>query len=103
MFIIHLQARQPKMKDDTKPTARGRASIEPITFSPFVIFSTSSRASPKMGGITIRNENCASDSFLLPNSRPVAMVLPERDTPGSTATACASPMMKASFIEICSF
>ena len=56
-----------------------------------------------MGGMTIRNENCASDSFLLPSSSPVAMVLPERDSPGITAQAWAIPMMKASFQEIFSF
>ena len=55
----------------------------------------SSRASPRMGGMTIRNENWAIFSFLLPSIRPVAMVLPERLRPGSTAQACAMPMTKA--------
>ena len=103
MLIIHLQAMQPNTKAARKPTTSGTVSMLPITFSPLAIFSVSSRASPKMGGITMRNENWASDSFLLPSSRPVAMVDPERDTPGSTATACARPMIKASFIEMCSF
>ena len=56
---------------------------------------TSSRASPRMGGMTMRNENWASFSFLLPSRRPVAMVLPERERPGRTATAWAIPMTKA--------
>ena len=45
--------------------------------------------------ITISNENWASFSFLLPSRRPVAMVEPDRDRPGSTATAWAMPMTKA--------
>ena len=97
MLIIHLQAMQPKMKDAKKPTmaATGEmplmASLKPTSN----ISLTSSRASPRMGGMTIRKENCASFSFLLPSSKPVAMVLPERERPGITAQACAIPMMKA--------
>ena len=60
----------------------------------------SSSASPRIGGITIRNENCASFSLLSPSRSPVAMVEPERDRPGSTATACAKPMTNASAMEI---
>ena len=56
---------------------------------------TSRRASPRMGGMTIRKENCASFSLLLPRRRPVAMVLPERERPGNTARAWAMPMTKA--------
>ena len=100
MLIIHLQAMHPEMNAARKPTMRGRVEMLPKTSSPFIIFITSSNASPRMGGITMRNENCASDSFLLPSSRPVAMVLPERDSPGMTAHACAMPMMRASFHEM---
>ena len=52
-------------------------------------------ASPSIGGITIRKENCAYFSFELPNKSPVAIVVPERDKPGSTAHACAIPIMNA--------
>ena len=55
----------------------------------------SRRASPRMGGMTMRKENCASFSFLLPSNRPVAMVLPERESPGRTAAAWAIPITKA--------
>lgn len=66
-------------------------------------FRTSSKASPKIGGITIKNENCAKCSFLFPNIRPVAIVEPERERPGITAHACATPIIKASFIDKDSF
>ena len=35
----------------------------------------------------IRNENCASFSFLSPSIKPVAIVEPERESPGNTAHA----------------
>ncbi len=57
---------------------------------------SSNNASPKIGMSTMRNENLATCSFLLPNIIPVAMVEPERDKPGKTATAWAKPIMKAS-------
>ena len=40
-----------------------------------------------MGMITMRNEKRATRSRLSPSRMPVAMVVPERDRPGSTATA----------------
>ncbi len=59
-------------------------------------FIKSRRASPKIGIITIRNENRATCSFLFPSMSPVAIVVPERESPGKTATACERPMMNAS-------
>ena len=103
MFIIHLHAKHPDTKAAMNPTANGSMSMPPKTSSPFTAFITSSNASPNIGGITIRNENCASDSFLLPSSKPVAIVLPERERPGITAHACAKPIIKASFRLIFSF
>ena len=44
----------------------------------------------------MRKENCATDSFLFPRIRPVAMVVPERERPGSTAIACPKPIINAS-------
>ena len=102
MLIIHLQAMHPLTNAATKPTTRGNVSMPANASSPLAAFKTSSNASPSMGGMTIRNENWARFSFLLPSSKPVAMVEPERESPGSTAAAWARPMMKASFIEICS-
>ena len=51
---------------------------------------------PRIGASTIRKENWATLSLRLPRISPVAIVVPERDRPGSVATACARPMMKAS-------
>ena len=103
MFIIHLQAKQPDTKAAMNPTVNGKTSMPPKASSPFTAFKISSKASPNIGGITIRNENWANDSFLLPRSKPVAMVLHERDKPGITAQACAKPIMNASLMLILSF
>ncbi len=98
--IITLHARQPLTKAATKPMSRGCHSM---VSGSFINLMPSNKASPKIGGMTMRNENCAKSAFLTPNSRPVAMVEPERDKPGNTATACAQPMMKASNSEISFF
>ena len=105
MLIIHLQATQPDTKAATKPTANTPSEMSPITEAApyFTIFMVSSRASPRMGGMTMRKENWASLSLLLPRMSPVAMVEPERDRPGITATAWARPMMKASLRLMFSF
>ena len=55
-----------------------------------------SNVSPRMGIMTIRNENEATFSRLSPRSIPVAMVVPERLRPGRTAIDCAMPMTNAS-------
>ena len=70
-----------------KPIIKEEVEISPPNDSPFIIFNVSNNASPKIGGITIKKENCANFSFLLPNKSPVAIVLPERDKPGMTAHA----------------
>jgi undecaprenyl-diphosphatase len=57
ILIIHLQARQPDTNAATKPTIIGNASMPPRASSPFRPFKRSSNASPKIGGITMRNEN----------------------------------------------
>ena len=105
--IIHLQAIHPLTKAAKNPDIiadKGSASAAPFA----VRYSCdgakmclkSIRASPRIGGITIRNENCASFCFELPRSSPVAIVEPERDSPGRTATVCAMPMMKACSVEM---
>ena len=86
-----------------KPTINDKVGISPAIASPFIIFIPSSSASPNIGGITIRKENCASFALLSPNNKPVAIVLPERDNPGNTAHACARQMINASYIEMFSF
>ena len=93
MPIINLQAKQPTPKADMKPQRSGSESIEERLISPP---TTSKSISPRIGASTIRNENCATADFLLPSRIPVAMVVPERESPGIDATACDRPMMKAS-------
>ena len=48
-----------------------------------------------MGTSTMRKENLETSLRCTPSSRPVEMVVPERDRPGRTASACARPMMNA--------
>ena len=104
MLIIHLQAAHPDRKAARKPTISAEVLISAFASdAPFMISIPESNASPKIGGITIRKENCARVSFLLPRISPVAMVLPERESHGITAQAWASPIMKASRLLIFSF
>ena len=96
MAIITLQAKKPARKAATKPSTRARApTLPPKTSLPIATFSRSSDCSPMMGMRTIRKENCAITSRFTPERRPVAMVLPLRDTPGTTAKACATPTRAA--------
>ena len=90
---IHLQAIHPTTNDATKPTiiASSPALSAPATLTASVagssIFFMSSSPSPRIGIITMKNENLATSSFLSPNRIPVAIVDPERLRPGKTATA----------------
>ena len=93
---MNLQAAHPTKNEERNPATRGRVS----TLPPKSPFMRSSRALPRIGGSTMRNENCAISSFRFPSSRPVAIVVPERDSPGMVAAACAKPMMKASRYDI---
>lgn len=87
--IYHELAGETAGYESTKSTGYDRQHPQPLS-QHGRIFQKSSKernASPSMGMRTIRNENCATCSFLLPSNKPVAMVVPERDSPGSTATA----------------
>src|SRR5574344_1975923 len=104
--IIHLQAAQPARNAAINPIESTPNDVSSLNAAVFAVLKRSiisNKASPKIGGITIRKENCASFSFLLPRRRPVAMVVPERESPGKTATACEIPMIKACQIEMFSF
>ena len=84
----------------TKPTTNGsRPTPDWAKKSPPTI---SNSDSPMMGSSTIRNENSATTALLLPRISPVAMVVPERLSPGIVATACAVPITAASPHEITS-
>lgn len=89
MFIIHLHARQPETNAAIKPTISGNRPIplDAISTPCDIPLTISSKASPNIGGITIKKENLANFSLLFPNNNPVAIVVPERDNPGRTAKA----------------
>ena len=96
MAIITLQAKRPLTKADTKPSRRGREPTPaPKDASPAATLRRSRLCSPMMGMSTMRKENWAMLSRFTPVRRPVAMVLPLRETPGMTAKACARPTTKA--------
>ena len=86
MFNIHRQAKYPDINAEKKPTKS--AEIEMLFVadvkSPPIRLK---KPSPKIGTITIRKENFATLSLLLPKMIPVAMVDPDLDSPGSTAQA----------------
>ena len=84
MPIMNLQARAPDRKAATKPATRGSVPMLIAAMSPERI---SRSILPKITGITIRNEKLATEPFSLPRSSPVAMVVPERERPGSVASA----------------
>src|SRR5699024_8990360 len=102
IFIIHLQAKQPEINAAIKPIINDKVGIPDCSAenSPPI---NPKNDSPIIGTKTIRNENWASFSFLLPNSNPVAIVVPDLDNPGNTAKACDNPIIKASFIDRVSF
>ena len=100
--IIHLQAKHPEMNAARKPMMMAEVEMGVVVpcsarYSALgaKMCLKSRSASPRIGGITIRNENWASFCLLLPSRSPVAMVLPLLLKPGSTAHACAMPMMNA--------
>ena len=98
--IINLQAKHPVRNAAKNPIKSGSQSIE--TAGSLAIFSRDKKASPKMGTMTIKKEKLATFSFLSPNKIPVAMVVPERESPGSIAIVWAIPMMNASKYEMSS-
>lgn len=82
--IITLQAKSPERKAERKPKNRGKPATEEATNSPPTIWR---KVSPKIGIKTIKKENCAITERLTPVISPVEMVVPERESPGTTATA----------------
>ena len=50
-----------------------------------------------MVGMESRKEKRAAVVRFMPSASPAVMVMPERDVPGISAMACASPMRMASF------
>ncbi len=96
MATIALQANRPARKAETNPTTRQIGlSPPPSSAWPVAAFRMSRACSPMIGIRTIRKENCAMTSRFTPQRRPVAMVVPERDSPGATAKAWPIPTTKA--------
>src|SRR6266508_4012790 len=81
--------RNPLTADAAIPHTKGHAMPEgrpdPATSMPL------RTPAPAMMGSASRNENLAADSRSSPRTRPAVMVTPERDTPGCSATAWATP------------
>ena len=55
---------------------------------------------PKIVGIPKRSEKYIASVFFIPRYIAVTRVIPDRDTPGTKANACAIPIMKDCFIVI---
>ena len=53
-----------------------------------------SKPAPTIIGVDNRKENRAASSRVSPKKSPLAMVMPERETPGIIANACERPMVK---------
>ena len=94
--IMNLQAKKPLAKAARNPSTSARgptpAPKEPL---PVATFIKSRNCSPIMGMRTIRNENWAMPLRSTPTRSPVAMVLPLREMPGTTAMAWATPTVSA--------
>ena len=86
MAIITLQANKPEKNAAKKPANIAENGIPETDGekSPPIMFKN---VSPKIGISTIKKENCAMFSFLFPSNKPVDIVVPERESPGSTAIA----------------
>ena len=74
------------------PTNKGMVDTLLLASPPFRI---SLALAPMMGIKTIRKEKRAALFLSTPQSSATAMVEPEREMPGSTANACAIPIMNA--------
>ena len=56
------------------------------------------RFAPTTAGMDSKNENFTAKLRSKPRSMPKLIVVPERDSPGTTATACARPTTSASAV-----
>ena len=87
-------ASQPEIPDVTMPTIIGasRPSGMPSPTS-FVILNT---IAPPVTGIIIKKLSRTAASRSKPRRRAAVIVIPERDVPGLSASACAAPTMTES-------
>ena len=87
-------AANPLRAAEAMPTTNGIAV--PAGSPPLAISRALYAAAPPITGMLRRKEYLAADSRSSRTARPVTMVIPERDTPGQRAKACATPMRMAS-------
>ncbi len=73
--------------------SRNSAGATPAS-APSRSCSSSRAVAPRMAGIDIRNESRAAATGRMPAAMPAAIVSPERESPGSTASPCASPIQR---------
>src|SRR5712692_7195367 len=56
------------------------------------MFQAAFKAAPAMMGVARRKENLAAAGRFRLRAKPAPMVIPERDVPGTMASACAAPI-----------
>src|SRR6185369_3315771 len=82
-------ARKPNTAEVTTPTSNVVTGI--VLDSSLDLSSSVYITAASVIGMLRRNENRALASLVNPNARPAVMVMPERDTPGTSASAWARP------------
>src|SRR5436190_1617136 len=85
-------AKTPERNATMQPTISGTTPIWAMSTD---AWRASSKPAPAISGIAIRKLKSAAGTAPRPTHSPDAIVLPERDTPGNGANACARPMMSA--------
>ena len=90
ILTIQEQANNPDKKAAINPIDNGKNPI--VNSDEKSVFIKSRKAAPRIGIITIKNENRVISFLSVFNSRPVAIVAPLLEMPGITANACASPI-----------
>src|SRR5881394_365805 len=85
-------AKTPERNATMQPTISGTTPIWAMSTD---AWRASSKPAPAISGIAIRKLKSAAGTAPRPTHSPDAIVVPERDTPGNGANACARPMMSA--------
>ena len=73
----------PVMQDTSMPTIKFKVITDGFVATP----GSLTMAAPKMMGVDSKNENLAAPSLVSPVSSPVVIVIPDRETPGTIASA----------------
>ena len=75
-------------------------SLQGKAFGSFISLMLSSPPARMMTGIESKNEKFALPLWLNPKKSAAVIVMPDLETPGMSATACAKPIMRANFMVI---